>query len=280
MASDEAAAVRHLVELGYEDPQDAARARLVAQRALDADLANARQALDAGRTVDAIELLEALAGAAPGWAPPRRLLAFACYGAGQMTSALAHLDWLELHAVEHAQLALLRATIELARRRFDAALDQAAYARHLDESLPGPDAVRGEVHLRRGDLDAAESAFQRAAELAPGDAGPWSGLAAIALRRGNYDAAIDAALHALELNLELPSAHYRLGIALADIQKYPESRVALETFARLSPDRAAPFRLLATICEEMEDGVSAAEYRQRGRQLITQRRNDRQMRSS
>ena len=271
----EAAAVRHLVELGYEDPHDVARRKLIAQRELDADLTRAQECLGAGRITEALDALEALTRSAPEWAAPRRLLALACYQAGKLANALAHLDWLELHAVEHAQLALLRATIELSRRRFDVALDQAAYARRLDESLPGPEIVIGEVHLRHGDLDAAEVAFQRAAELAPGDAGPWSGLAAIAFRRGDYDAAIDRALHALELNLELPLAHYRLGAALAALQQYPEARVALETFVRLSPDRAAPYRWLAAICEEMEDGVTAAEYRERGRRVIQQRRSQR-----
>ena len=275
----EADAVRHLVELGYEDPHEAAQRRLLAQRELDADLARAQDRLSAGHITEAIDLLEALTRAAPEWAAPRRLLAVACYQAGQIADALAHLDWLELHAVEHAQLALLRATIELSRRRFDAALDQAAYARHLDEELPGPEIVIGEVHRRRGDLDAAESAFQRAAELAPSDAAPWSGLAGIAIRRGDYNAAIDRALRALELNLQLPSAHYRLGVALANIEKYPESRVALETFARLSPHHAAPYRWLATICLKMEDGVTAEEFRRQGRRVIQERRARRQSKS-
>ena len=128
------------------------------------------------------------------------------------------------------------------------------------------------MHLRRGDLDAAEAAFQRAAELAPGNAGPWSGRAAVALRRGNYETAIDLALHALELNLEFPLAHYRLGAALALRRQYLESRVALETFARLSPHKAAPYRWLAFVCTAMEDGVTANEFRERGRRVIQQRR--------
>ncbi len=272
----EAAAVRHLVELGYEDPRDAARQRHLAQRELDADLARAQERLGAGQITDAVEQLESLTRAAPEWASPRRLLAAACYQAGHLADALVHLDWLELHAVENAQLALLRAMIELSRRRFDAALDQAGYARHLDQSLPGPEVVMGEVHLRRRELEAAEEAFQRAAELAPGDASVWCGMSAVAFRRGDYDAAIDRALHALELNMAFAPAHFRLGVALAEIQQYSEARVALETFARLSPNRAAPFRWLADICEQMEDGVTAAEFRQRGRQVIQQRRKDRQ----
>ncbi len=79
----------------------------------------------------------------------------------------------------------------------------------------------------------------------------------------------------MELNFELPLAHYRLGAALALVEQYPEVRVALETFARLSPHRAAPYRWLASICEEMEDGVTAAEYREQGRRLVRERRSGR-----
>jgi Flp pilus assembly protein TadD len=266
------AAVRHLIELGYEDPEDAVRRERSIELQLRAELAEAEARVAAGRFPEAIASLEGLARAAPEWAPARRLLAVACYRAGRLTSALVHLDWLEDHAVEHAHLALLRAMIELSRRRLDAALDQASYARHLDASLPGPDAVIGEASLRRGDLEAAEAAFQRAAELAPGDAGPLSGRAAVALRRGDYEAAIDLSLRALELNMEAPLAHYRLGAALAMRRQSREARVALETFARLSPHVAAPCRWLATVCTAMGDDASASEYQQRGRLVIRQRR--------
>lgn len=268
----ELAAVGHLIALGYEDPHDAARRQLSAERQLQAELSQAQERLDAGQVTDAIERLDALTRAAPEWAPARHLLAVACYRAGQLASALAHLEWLEFHAIEHAQLALLRATIELSRRRLDAALDQATYARHLDESLPRPDALIGEVHLRRGNLDSADTAFQRAAKLAPGDAGHVTGRAAVALRRGDCEAAIDLALHALELDLEFPLAHYRLGVALALRRQYRESRVAFETFARLSPHRAAPYRWLAFVCQALGDDLSANEYRERCRLVIKQRR--------
>ncbi len=167
----EIAAVSHLVELGYSDPQDAARQRAGDERELDAELARTQGLLDGGQVDEAIGALDALTRAAPEWSPPRRLLAIACYRAGEVAAAREHLEWLELHAVEQAPLALLRATIELSQRQFDAALDQAGYARHLDQSLPGPELVIGEAYLRRGELDAAGEAFQRAAELAPNDAG-------------------------------------------------------------------------------------------------------------
>jgi tetratricopeptide (TPR) repeat protein len=217
-------------------------------------------------------MLEALTREAPDWPAPRHLLARACFQDGDLTRALEHLDWLELHAIEHVELALLRASIEMSCRRFDAALDQADYARHLDDSSPGPDIVIGEVRLRRGELDAAEAAFQRAAELAPVDAVSMAGLAAVALHRGTYETAVDLALQSLECNLELPIPHYRLGVALACRRKYSEARVAFEAFARLSPRRAAPYHWLAAVCEAMGDQAAANDYREQGRSVVRARR--------
>jgi tetratricopeptide (TPR) repeat protein len=268
----EMATVRHLIELGYQDPNDVARRQLNVHRQQRAQLAQAQEQLNSGRLTEAIEALDALTRAAPEWAPPRRLLAVVCYRAGQLTSALAHLDWLELHAIEDSQLALLRATIAMARRQLDAALDQADYARHLSPSLPEPEVVIGEVHLRRGNLEAAETAFQRAAELASDAYEPKVGLAAIALRRANYETAIHLALQALELNLKLPLSHYRLGAALAQRGQYPESRVALEAFARLSDGKAAPYHWLEIVCRAMGDEVRAHQYAERGREIIRERR--------
>jgi Flp pilus assembly protein TadD len=268
----ELATVRHLIDLGYQEPNDVARRQLSERRQLRAQLEQSQEQLNSGQFTEAIDALHALTRTAPEWAPPRRLLAVACYRAGQLTSAVVHLDWLEHHAIEDSQIALLRASINLARRQFDAALDQADYARRLSPSLPEPDVVIGEVHLRRGNFTAAETAFQRAAELAPDAYGPNVGLAAIALRRGDYESAIDLALQALELKLELPLAHYRLGVALALRGQYPESRVALEAFARLSVGKAAPDHWLKIVCTAMGDLVAARHYAERGRKTIRRRR--------
>jgi tetratricopeptide (TPR) repeat protein len=178
------------------------------------------------------------------------------------------------------ELALLRAAIDMARRRFNAALDQAEYARHLGNITPslataGPDVIAGEVYLRRGNLAGAGEAFRRTIQRWPADASALAGLAGLALHAGDGEAAADYALQALENNMQLPLAHYRLGVGLVYLERYPEAQIAFETFARLSPHRAGPYRWLTTIARRQSDGVKAASYRDHGRQIIRDRRASR-----
>jgi len=272
-----ASLVKHLADLGYVDPHDAALRRAVAERGRQVALGAAQESLAAGRLDEGVAALLRLCNEAPAWAPPRRLLATACYQLGRATEAREHLDWLELHAVEHAQLSLLRAAIDLAGRRLDSAEDHALYARHLSElnNAPvaaGPELIVGEVRLRRGDAEGAEAAYRRALELAPGDARALTGLAGVALMRGDDEGAADLALEALEVDMKLALAHYRLGLALARMERWHEARVALETFARLGPRRAVALRRLARIAELQGDGAAVAEYRVRARRVVAERR--------
>lgn len=270
--------VQHLLDLGYVDPHDAAMRRAVVERGRQVALGAAQELLAAGRLDEGVAALEPLCSGSPEWAPPRRLLASACYQLGRAAQAREHLEWLELHAVEHAQLSLLRAAIDLAGRRLDSAEDHAHYARHLSDlnSAPvgaGPELIVGEVRLRRRDLERAEAAFQRALELAPGDARALTGLAGVALVRGDDEAAADHALAALELDMKTGLAHYRLGLALARMERWHEARVALETFARLGPRRAAALHWLGQIAERQGDSDAAAEFRAQARRALAERRN-------
>jgi len=269
---EELAAVRHLVELGYEDALDVARRRMTAERAQQSQFNRAEELLRAGQLAPAIELLEAATHAAPDWTAGRHLLARAYFRAGRFDAAAELLDWLELHAVEHAELALMRATIALRRRRLAEALDQAQYAKCLQEPFFAADLIIAEVRFRRGELEAAETAYRAAAGRRGHEAAANMGLAAIALRRRDYAAAVDLSLQALEQDVNLWRAHYQLGLALVHLERRPEARVALETAGRLNPVIAGPYRWLAHLCASQNDAPAAAEFRRRGQEVIARRR--------
>jgi len=273
-STDELAAVRHLVELGYEDPLDVAARHLAAERALQSQFHRADELLRGGQAAAAVEILESAVQAAPEWVAGRHLLARAYFRAGQLDAASELLDWLELHAVEHAELALIRATIALKRRRLGEALDHAQYALHLGDPLPAAELIVAEVHLRHGRLDVAEAAY-RAIDGPQHAAAAKSGLAAVALRRGEYEAAAELALEALEQDLHRWEAHYYLGRALMHLGRWPEARVAMESCAKLRPSLAAPHRWLARISEQQDDVAGARESRQRAREVISRRRSSR-----
>ena len=268
--------VRHLLDLGYEDPREVAVCRAAEKERREARCREAERLLASGRIGEAFEPLEALCEEAPGWPAPHRLLAGAYYTAGRYDLARAHLEWLTYHGIETPQLALLQGAVELAERRFDAALDQAAYALCISDGLAGANNLIGEIHSRRGQLDAAEEAYRRELEYQPSDPTALAGMAAVALRRGEYEQAADRALHALEKNLRLPAVHYCLGVALARLGRAAEAVTALESAARLDPNFAAPFRRLEKISlEQFHDPARAEQYRVQGRERIERRRSER-----
>lgn len=270
---DENESVRHLVTLGYLDPDEIAAQEAALRRQR---LVVLRQAMDLNaqdRTKDAAVLLEKLTDENPDWPPPHQLLAEIHYRAGRWTEAQSHLDWLAYHGVQQPRLALIAGGIAIARRQFRAALEDLQYAAHVEPALPGVHTLLGTVFLRLRRLDAAENAFGEAAQRNPADARARDGLSAICLKRRDYDDAADCALGALEQDIRLASAHYHLGVALALMIRPDEALAAMETFARLAPTLAAPYRWLSRIAaNQLNDPARFAEYQRLGREVIRKRR--------
>ena len=266
---DEEGSVRHLVELGYVDPEDAAAVRRDRRTRLEVQLRLSLERIAQGRGGEAIEVLERLAANDPDWVRPRQLLAEVHFTRGDHAAARPHIDWLTLHNVITPRLALVAGTLALARGEVKAAFVELDYARHADPNLAGVAALLGTVHLRLGEWDAAEECFRQALRENSADARALDGLAAVALRRKQFESAADHALRALEHDIRLRLAHYHLGIALARLDRRDAAAEAFAACARLDPSRAAPLIRLSRV---VNDPARAAEYRRQARQLIDQRR--------
>jgi tetratricopeptide (TPR) repeat protein len=272
--SEGCSSVAHLVELGYEDPLAVAEQRRRETELLEDALKQAQRLLDAREFADAITLLERLAKESPEHPSPHRLLARAYYHIGDFDRALGELWWLHVHAYEHAEFALLRASIALARRQLDEALDQAEYARCLQSPLPAADVLLGEAHFRRGELELAEAAYRRALNVEASNVAALAGLAAVNLRRGDLDASIDFALQALEVDMRLPAVHYRLGLALMLMGRHAEAATALGMATQLNPQLSGPHRWLERIYAGVDES-KAADHATQGREVVARRRLER-----
>jgi tetratricopeptide (TPR) repeat protein len=274
---DERESVRHLVELGYVDPDEASAREAARRRELEARLRDAVELSRQSRESEALALLEELALDDPEWIAPRQQLLEIHYSAGRWAKAQVELDWLAHHGVEHPRLALIAGGIKAARREFRAAVEELQYARDVDPDLPNVQTLLGTVLLRLGRLDEAEDAFRQAAERGPNDAQARDGVAAVYLRHGEYEDAADWALRALDQNMRLFRAHYHLGIALAFLNRFKEAIRALETAAKIDPSRAAPYFWLSQIEKSsLNDPERSAQYRNMGREKCRQRRQTRQ----
>ncbi len=271
---DEAASIRHLLALGYVDP-DIALAREAALRSqLEAEFQQAVSRYRAGEFQDAKRRFEQLTNDDPNWVAPRQLLAEIHYRTGDGAAAQLQLEWLTLHGVEHPRLALIAGALALANRDFSQALEALEYASFVEPELPSVQTLLGTVLLRQGELDKAEKALQTAIQQRPTDAVGYDCLAAIAILRGDFEVAANFALESLEHDLQSFRAHYHLGIALAHLDRPDEAIVALETAARVDTSRAAPYYWLSKLASRhLGDNARAAQYRKAGGEVIRLRRD-------
>jgi tetratricopeptide (TPR) repeat protein len=267
----EASDTEHLRELGYVDPQELELQATAELRRHEHTLQRAKELVDAGKPFAAVEALEELIAAMPGWTAPRRLMVRAAYMSGRRDQALAQLDWLDQHGLELAELALLRGLIELSQRRFDDALESAEYARCLQAPLPAADLLIGQAHLRRGRLEEAEQSFRDVLLQESSNAQAWGGLGAIKLRRGEYEQAVECCLNALEGNMQAATVHFRLGMALTFLERWTEATTALEAAIVLNPRLAGPLRWLSRIALHQGDAAAARARLDQGREVVRRR---------
>jgi tetratricopeptide (TPR) repeat protein len=265
--------VRHLVELGYADPDEAAARHAAMRRQQEAELRRAAELASSGQLNDAAAVSEKLVAADSNWAAPRQLLAEVFYRQGHLREAQLQLDWLTYHGTEHPRLALIAGAIALTRRDLQPAMELLEYARHIDPTLPSVHTLYGYALLRLGNLDDAADAFRCAAEHSPTDARALDGLAAVCLRAGQFEEAADWALQALEQNIQLFHAHYHLGLALKRLGRHNDAIQALETSARVDRLRSAPYYCLSRLAElHLKNPSLAAGYRKQGRDVVRERR--------
>jgi tetratricopeptide (TPR) repeat protein len=269
---DENEAVRHLIDLGYVDPNEVALREAAVRRQLEAELQQAISAMKQGRDAEAVALLERLKGDDPIWIGPRQLLAELHYRAGRLEEAQTELKWLEHHGVETPRLSLLAAGIAIARREFTVARELLEYAAHVDPAVPAVHSIRGSVLLRFGNFEQAREAFERALSQNGDDARALDGMAVLCLSQGDYEAAADWALSAVEKQMQYSRAHYHLGIALSQLSRPFEALAAFEACSRIDPTCAAPYHWMSRIAKEQLHDVKQAEnYLAQGRELLPRR---------
>jgi predicted Zn-dependent protease len=266
--------VRHLQALGYVDPLASAARDAAVRRELDAEFQQALKRYEEGDIQEAGRRCEQLIADDPDWVAPRQLLAEALYRIGRWADAQLQLDWLTVHGVEHPRLALIAGAIALAKRDFSTALEVLKYAAHVEPTLPSVHTLLGTVYRRLGELDKAEDAFLMGTTRNPADAHALEGLAAIDIRRSDFSVAANFALEALDRDMQLFSAHYRLGVALAHLDRPHEAISAFEMSAKTNGRIAAPYYWLSRVAaNQLNDPALAQQFRDRGREVIRRRRN-------
>jgi tetratricopeptide (TPR) repeat protein len=265
--------VEHLVKLGYVDPHDLASQEAVDKCRRSTQLNRAISLVDAGLLDEAVVCLEQVVREHSDWFNARATLAEAYFRARRWRSASDEIDWLMCRGCEGRSLYLLAAAVDLARRQFDAALEELRCAGRAGIYLPGSQALEGEIQLRKQDLAAAELAFRSSIERDGPTLQALDGLACVHLHAGRYEEAAVNALDALAQEMGFGRAHYHLAVALLHLDKPYEAVRALESWAAVEPFAAAPFRWLTRVYEQrLDDPPRAAASRAEGREVVRRRR--------
>ena len=280
-ANGGSAAVSHLLELGYVDPDEIAAKEVANRCQQETELNRAISLLDSGLAPQAVSELKLVAEHNPDWLQPHELLAKAYYQANQRELAKQEIDWLSWHGDESPQLYFLRATIALDERQFDSALVHLRCARSARQPLPGLLALEGCIHLRRRDFAAAKIAFQSSIDVDGPTPRALDGMATICLHSGRHE---DAALHAPGCS---GTRHaIRPGTLsprprVTALNRLPEAYRAFESWAAAEPQRAASYRWLAHLAQHhLNDSSLAATYRNQAREAVRSRRASSRSRQS
>ncbi len=142
---------------------------------------------------------------------------------------------------------LLLGTLELAERNTDAAQDHLLRAEQAEPRLPGLHNRLGQLYLRMRRNEEAERAFHKALDIDGDNAMAQEGLATALSRLGRMEEAAEHALTAVELMHNMPRAHLRLGVTLANLKLFEESVRAFETCLKLAPMTVSAHRWLSRI---------------------------------
>jgi len=203
--------------------------------------------VDAGRTEDAIAVLESAIRAGADNEDVRVKLALARLRAGRPDlgrQALAR-DLDSPNPQVHAALGRLAAALgdpAEARARFERALE-------LDPTNPSAVGDLGILLLDGGDLVGARARLEQAVAQDPSLAEAWNALAVVRLRGEDVDGAIDAWRRAVEADPRYPDARFNLAMALGRRGAFAEAAEHMERFVGLSrgPERARGEELLSEL---------------------------------
>jgi predicted AlkP superfamily phosphohydrolase/phosphomutase/tetratricopeptide (TPR) repeat protein len=253
-------ALEQLIALGYIERPDADRETAVQKtiRELRYNLAEAYQ--DAGRHIEAHNILRDLHAAEPHAADSRDQrftlrLFVSCQALGMSSETRRIVDDLDSRT---PVAVYLNAQLLAAEKRYPEAL---AALERLPET-PGLLLQAAELHLGLNRRRGAQHIFEKVLAEDPDNAQAHLGMCRLALQRRKFGAAAQSALDAIERIYHDPLAHYLLGLALTGMKDYGRAAEAFRAAISFNPHfPEAHRRLAALLAHHLGDADSAREHR-------------------
>ncbi len=267
------AMLQQLIGLGYVDAPANDTLRLIELAEAESDFNVAVSLCEAGRLTEGREMLAKLIARKPDAPQPRYWMAFgqASLTAQKPDDAARALDALERIHPDAPQTIAMRGVLAWLRGDMKAC----AEAFHEAERLAPNDSISqthlGRLYLRQRKWAEAERAFKRALDVDPDLPDAHYGLS-VALPRQNFvEQGIDHALLAVGLRHEFPEAHFQLGALLSRLGWYERAAQAFEMSLRIRPGFVLAHRYLSRIYGRIGRSDLADRHRAEATRLIEMR---------
>ena len=267
-------ALQQLVDLGYIDALDDDKIQQVEKSKRENEYYIARNLLNAGKYVPAIEILERIYTESKVQRYGQRL-AFAYLTKRQYRKSMMILE----------ELSEQNKQSQLAEDAYDKlGMEQPMYLDYLEGlillamnkpnlSLPKLLTIQeknpynyqlalniAQIFLQRKKYDLAENQFIRALNIDDSHARAHHGLGLTFLRRGNLNAAIEEFLIAIDYDFFFHRAHYHLGEALIRQGLFEDAIQAFEVTLRIAPKNVKSHKWLYEIYSDHLKDPSKADY--------------------
>jgi tetratricopeptide (TPR) repeat protein len=124
------------------------------------------------------------------------------------------------------------------RKMFEAGQYQQVVEATTPEAPPPVLYTAAQSHHKLGATDQAIGIYRRLAELPEGDPWRFIGLSGQQLLEDQLDAATESAQQAINVNGDLPEAHFQLGLVQAKRQQWREAAAAFDRAIEIDPGMA------------------------------------------
>ncbi len=249
------------VELGYIDPVEGDPSQAAEETKRENKWNLARAYLYAGKSEEALPLLEDCFDDLPERTDYAQTLARTQLNLGLLTEAEETLS-ICLESFGHTLPAhLLQAQIELQKSNHQAALDHLAEIREQAADQPQLLEIVCRCYAHLGQWEQAVEASHKLLELDPNNYQAHLTRARCQLRAGEAQAAADTALEALSLQFAEPRGHLILGQALIELQQWQDAEQTLLKALQLNPNNAAATEALILLYNQLGQAESAQACR-------------------
>ena len=265
--SEAAEAMQHLVDLGYIDPPDENIQKTIQATLRDQNCNLARSYMDAGKFNEAMSILEDLLEQNPKISFYISLAIACSIHLEDLEKSKKFIAKLSNELQEKPYVMALKAVIHKKEGDKDAAL------KYLEEVLKeNPKSAQiynliGETFSELELWNKAESAYRKALEVDPDNAVTHDRIAKVSICNKKYAQAIEHALESVGLIHYSPSAHFHLGVALAESNYLRESISAFETCLSIAKNKTQIYSWLMKLYKKVGRADKVKEYGQMNLEL-------------